>query len=102
MGRQPSVDALRVEHVVAFRKQAEGVEVFELAQAHRASQRSFPNFEVFDGGVDEDRKGIQDLSVDALRTGARPLSGAGDLALAAGADVCFGAMAEVDGEEAHE
>lgn len=66
VARKPSVDAGRVEHVVALWKQTEGVTVVEVGEAHGALEWSFGFFidVVFEGGVTEDWERLEELRVD--------------------------------------
>lgn len=98
---KPGVDTLGVEDVVAFRDQTQRFVILELVQADGALERAFADLQRLDVGVDEGRESVDDLAVEATG-GAAPgavASGAG------GADdgvAGVGAVANVDGEEAHE
>lgn len=98
---KPGVDALGVEDVVAFRDQTQRFVILELVQADGALERAFADLQRLDLRVHEGRESVDDLAVEAAG-GAAPgavASGAG------GADdgvAGVGAVANVDGEEAHE
>lgn len=98
---KPGVDTLGVEDVIAFRDQTQRFVVLELVQADGALQSAFANLQRLDLRVDEGRESVDDLAVEAAR-GTSPgavASGAGG----AGDGVAgVGAVADVDGEEAHE
>lgn len=98
VGSEPGINAVRVEHVVAFGEESEGIFVWEIGQAHSTFERFFTLFEVLDVGVEEGGKGIKEFPVDPLRAGAGDRGGGG---LRGDDDPWLGTAAEVDGEDAH-
>lgn len=97
MREQPRIDAIRVENVVAFREQADAVAVLELGEAHGAldAAATLSDSEVLHG---EDRALVDELAVEA--TGAEVSRGCNWASGAA--TVGVGAVAEVEGDEAHD
>lgn len=98
---QPLVDALGVEHVVALGDQTQHFVVLELIQADGALERVLPDFEPLDCGVLEGGEGVDDGGVKSAGGAAAGAAGVGS----AGADtggLGVGAVADIDGEEAHE
>jgi len=75
MGSEPGINAVRVEHVVAFGEESEGVFVGEIVQAYSTFESFFTFFEVLDVGVEEGGEGIQEFSVDPLCAGAGDCGG---------------------------
>ena len=76
VGREPRIDAGRVEHVVAMWDQAQSIVVGELSEAHGTFEWSlcFADSEVLDGGVEEGGEGFEGFGVDAtLGTGTGQL-----------------------------
>lgn len=99
---EPHVDALGVEHVVALGDEPQGVLVLEFVQAHGALERALPELLALDRGVFEGREGVDHLGVEAAQ-GRPPPQGAGGAERAdAARGPGGGAVAEVDGEEAHQ
>uniref|UniRef100_A0A7N0SXZ3 Uncharacterized protein n=1 Tax=Kalanchoe fedtschenkoi TaxID=63787 RepID=A0A7N0SXZ3_KALFE len=95
VGREPGVDALRVEHVVALGEEPEGLLLVELVQADGALQRALPDFQVLDLGVAEGGEGVDQGGVEAAGGSVSPGAvGAGGAAADGGPDA--------DGEDADE
>lgn len=98
---EPGVDTLGVEDVVTFRDQTQRFVVLELVQADGALERAFAYLQRLHLGVNEGRESVDNVAVEAARRTAPGAVAAG----AAGADdgvAGVGAVADVDGEEAHE
>lgn len=104
VGREPKIDALLMEHVVANRQEAEDALVLELRQANGALQAVLLLPEVLDGRVHEGREGLYERRVEAIAgPGRTPLVPRGALPQVPGAEqVLEEAPAEEDGEEADE
>lgn len=103
--REPRVDAVGVERVAALGDQAERLLVLELVQAHRALQRPFPDLEPLHRRVQERGEGVDDRGVEPAHPPQRPPPEGvlpGGLPALAAAEAPVGALADVDGEEAHE
>lgn len=99
VGGQPGVDALGVEGVATGRQEAERVVVVELAEAHRALQRTLAQLQPLHIGVKQRRKRLDDVSAQPpvlLQPRQQPPRPGGAARVV---EAAAGAAADVDGEE---
>lgn len=96
---EPLVDALRVKHVVTLWDQTQRFGFLELVEANGAFESPFSNLVNLHHRILESGEGFNNCRIEATCRPTRTSSGA---ELAAGLRGRIGAVADVDGEEAHE
>ncbi|KAJ0556305.1 hypothetical protein HanIR_Chr07g0312301 [Helianthus annuus] len=62
---QPSVNTLRMKHVITLRNQPNRFFILVLVETHGALKSPFTDLEAFDGGVYERRKRLNDRRIEA-------------------------------------
>lgn len=102
MGSQPLVDALWVEDVIALGYQTQGFGIFELGQADGALEGAFADLVILDERVLKGGKGLDDCRVETARSTPGTTDGSTESQGANAAGGRIGAVADVDGEKAHE
>lgn len=98
---EPGIDALRVEDVVAVRKEAEGVVILELCKTDGALERVLADLQLLHRRVVEDGERLYDGVVEAAGTAGQE-DGPAWVSGSDGVLVVGAAVADVEGDKSHD